>query len=241
MKIISKQTDYYDYLTNVYGVDDKIVYEREISKNVYDIVWYPEKERIYYNPKYRSRFLPSFSVKTVETAGHFRYRYSNAYIKFLVVCGKVYPIFFIGKDGKPVTMYSSINVDEQKPVVYNSDIHRGLFERVDDISNVIGSVSEPVLEIQKEVGLPVFLLDCVGTDKKGQHFIDARPAPLLSKLNFESLYPADQIYQDICYFISNILNESPDVQPAGKPPMTDKEKIVARGFDLKTSFRGKQK
>lgn len=239
MKIISKQTDYYDYLTNVYGVDDKIVYKRELSKDVYEIVFHPEEKRIHFNPKYRSRFLPTFTLKVDSMYTGFRYVYTNALIKFLVVCGKVYPVFFMGRDGKPVSHNFFVS-GKSKPVVYNPDIHKSLFEKVDDSSRVIHEVSEQVVEIQKAVGLPVFLLDSVGTDKKGQHFINARPAPLLSRLNFENFYPADQIYQDISYFISNILNESPDVQPAGKPPMTDKEKVVAKGFDLKTSFRGKK-
>ena len=41
MKIISKYKDYYDYLTGIYGVDDKIVLDRRgwEGKKVSDLTW----------------------------------------------------------------------------------------------------------------------------------------------------------------------------------------------------------
>src|ERR1019366_5578082 len=44
MKIISKYKDYYDYLQGVYGVDEKIIYERiDGKKSLYKPVFTPNK------------------------------------------------------------------------------------------------------------------------------------------------------------------------------------------------------
>lgn len=59
--------------------------------------------------------------------------------------------------------------------------------------------------------------------------------PILKDIGIDKLIPPEQLYQDISYFMGNIIKESPDMMPATK--MTDKEKIQQHGFDLKQSFR----
>lgn len=59
--------------------------------------------------------------------------------------------------------------------------------------------------------------------------------PRLKDLGLSSLYPAEALYQDIAYFVGNVLHPSPDLAPPVF--IADKDKIVQYGFDLKQSFR----
>lgn len=45
MKIISKYKDYYDYLSGIYGIDEKIVLDRTISKNSPNVEFYSHWNR----------------------------------------------------------------------------------------------------------------------------------------------------------------------------------------------------
>jgi hypothetical protein len=60
-------------------------------------------------------------------------------------------------------------------------------------------------------------------------------APVLSELGFPSIYPAEQLYQDISYFIGNEMKPSPDIKPPVE--ISNDNKIEGHGFDLKQSFR----
>lgn len=259
MLIVSKQRDYYDYLTNVYGVDEKIVYNRELTPtNEYGIIERikvngHKKERfgkrtrktenyesvfteVYYTSRYTDRFVPRFYVESDDYLYGDRVDY-----ELLVICGKVYPVFLFD-DGvlqKDLIVHTYIPNRKLKMSVYNPELHSHLFKRIEDYE--FGKEYRELIDIQRRIGMPVFVLKVVGTEKDGGKYISYCPPPLLTQWNVESVYPADQLYQDISYFIANVLNESPDVQPKGKPPQTNEEKIVASGFDLKTSFRGKVK
>jgi len=59
--------------------------------------------------------------------------------------------------------------------------------------------------------------------------------PILQNVGFASVMPAEQCYQEIAHYITNVLRDNPDIrQPV---EVDDKYKIVAAGFDTKTSFR----
>ena len=56
--------------------------------------------------------------------------------------------------------------------------------------------------------------------------------PRLGEIGFGKIYPAEEIYQDLSYFIDNVMYiEEKNII------MSDKEKVVSHGFDLKSSFR----
>lgn len=81
---------------------------------------------------------------------------------------------------------------------------------------------------------PVFYYSDSNTGSRGMEIYEA---PLLASSLLIEIYKIQQIYQDIDYFVTNIVRESPDVQPAGKPPQTDVEKLESHGFDKQQSFR----
>lgn len=69
MKIISKYTDFYDYISNIYGVDDKIVYKRDIKltdtirRFSESVTWHIQRMQSYVN---RSDVLEIFTLCIVD-------------------------------------------------------------------------------------------------------------------------------------------------------------------------------
>lgn len=61
--------------------------------------------------------------------------------------------------------------------------------------------------------------------------------PKLSELNFSKVKNAIEAYQEIELYLGNILLS----EEKSSIPLTDKEKIVNKGFDLKHSFRKRKK
>jgi len=59
--------------------------------------------------------------------------------------------------------------------------------------------------------------------------------PRLGKLGFPALFSAEQAYQNLSYFVSNYLRDSVDLNPP--VAVSDRDRIVQYGFDLKKSFR----
>ena len=59
--------------------------------------------------------------------------------------------------------------------------------------------------------------------------------PILQEYGINHYIQPEQLYQDIAYYVSNKMVTSPDLEVHDN--MTDKEKIVQHGFDLKQSFR----
>jgi hypothetical protein len=89
------------------------------------------------------------------------------------------------------------------------------------------------LELTRKVGAPVFTCEHKSWRNDIIH-VDGN-VPILATMGIPAMIPAEQLYQDIAYFIGNTIKLSPDTMPA--TVMTDKEKIAAAGFDLKQSFR----
>ncbi|MNL14187.1 hypothetical protein D3C87_1351180 [compost metagenome] len=61
--------------------------------------------------------------------------------------------------------------------------------------------------------------------------------PCLLDLDFGKVLPAEQLWQDIQYYLLNLINESPDMAPPPRPPQTNLEKLQSHGFDKRWSFR----
>lgn|GEM_PF-4658004 len=96
---------------------------------------------------------------------------------------------------------------------------------------------ETLLAIHRKLQAPVFsIFGPAQTTKQTEvSYHIGYYLPVLQEHDFQSVVDPYQLYQDLEYFIANTMNESPDTMPATQ--MTDKEKIVAAGFDLKQSFR----
>lgn len=85
-------------------------------------------------------------------------------------------------------------------------------------------------EIAKKVGQPVFITK-LGFGYNTPDVIEAK-IPILAKTGLPAYLGCEQIYQKIEQFLAKTYEDP-------IPTLTNKEKILSHGFDLKHSFRGK--
>ena len=237
MRILSKRKDYYDQVGNIYGVDEKVIFDRnkklpaKVRLVMMDEAPIPLRQPVTYyqfGSRFSTEFLTECQMDNIQG------------FTTVSVCGKP---FIVAKKGGIFEGHEYIEPYYEVPS--DTIMHLGFSP------NPYAGKSVKYLErIHKEIGSPIFMLwnfsgvrgsaspltyDFTLSDRYGQLVV---PIPILDNIKgFAKLYPAEQLYQDISYWISNVLNVSPDVQPEGAPPQTDKEKIVAHGLDLKKSFR----
>lgn len=220
MKIISPFKDYYDYVQHVYGGGDpKIVYHRTmIGKPSMHSHSYIEGVSVQLPETPRFKLNSGYTVKTDASA----FDYDP---DWLVVCGKPYPLV-----GRIREHYELLDPDKHDLKKLSSYLRR-------DITPT-GVENATLVAISKEIGHPVFTIRSVhrrGDNSKIDVDIFGQ-CPTLGEIGgFAAAYPAEQLYQDLSYFIVNKMQDSPDTMPAAKS--TDKEKVLQHGFDLKQSFR----
>jgi hypothetical protein len=218
MKILSRFKDYYDYLAHQYGIDENVIFKRDsahfTSDNVLNTIAIDFVLDYVAIPFTRNFWSPAKPYHT----------------DILVVNGKGYIIY--GKNGfrfdhdKTSKVYfagQDIDLDKQLKA------SKGCF--------IIGSRNYVAFDIPnidtltKLVGSPVFVIT---------HYIDttvsiAKKAPNLGELGFAKYKDAYTMYQETACYIGKVFGSvEPPIQ------ISDKDRIVAHGFDLKTSFRGKQ-
>lgn len=115
------------------------------------------------------------------------------------------------------------------------------------INDVIGVPNQCAVEISKMIGEPCFLIERFSERSRSYGRNNKRliisyevrvcpDVPNLGKLGFGSLVPAEQMYQRISMFMG-IIKDCPDNNPPAE--VSDKDRLVQKGFDLKVSFRGK--
>ena len=93
-----------------------------------------------------------------------------------------------------------------------------------------GEYVDSAWKLCKQLGAPVFVCATYPRIMEVNEFV-----PNLGIHKIAHYYPAEQIYQDIEYFLTNTMHENPDNSPPTK--MVDSEKIVSHGFDIRQSFR----
>jgi len=222
MKIISTFKDYYDHIAHIYGEDNKIVYLRQDNKS---------KEK---SVKVNINDINSVPGRQFLDIGSSRY-----YFEYLVVCGKLY---LMARDGYN-TIFKLITDAEFThilPKIFYKSRLRNLKP-----SDLIDHADDFLIKLSKLVGLPVFTYSIrfnyepvTGREVKDPSKVILAindHCPNLSEIGLSRHYPPDQLYQDISYFITNILNESADSNPPVE--LGNECKIVKHGFDLVKSFR----
>lgn len=135
--------------------------------------------------------------------------------KWLVVCGRLYLLDNLSGD------YKLSNLQCVSKAYWSTDTFAQ------------GVLSETALRWCREVKSPVFYVRTVG-----RHCSIPVRLPVLAELGFASVVKPEQMYQDIAYFVGNTIFTNPDI--ACPVIVSEKDRIVGHGFDLKTSFRGKQ-
>lgn len=213
--IIIGKPDYYDYLSNVYGRDDHVVYDRREQKPL--------------NPQTSSR-RPSKSFNT-EGGVH--------------LCGQYYPYFYVDKEKKHYWLDSIKGHPcvEKTPSWRDPRSLSLLFPAEQSRRTRISTTHDyfPLVRssnINDRYNCPVILNEgeFFKNEARGwQQVGDLTSNPLLSELGFSSVLDPDDLYKRIYNWLLERKNEQQhDV-------LTDKEKIDSHGFDKKQSFRHRRK
>lgn len=223
MKIKSNFKDYYDHIahTVMNGGDDKVVYVRTRIKDLdYGNTDYP----FHFTINKVSQLPTSDNITKV---GDIKYQYA-----WLIIAGKYIPIARHYK--QPIDGISPYHdeLDGFSVVSETSPIHDRFFSpwgcriKRDEVYPVL-------VKMSKDLGHPVFVI----TSTNYNNVRISRKCPNLGRMGLAKVYSDMDIYKEIYSFISTEMRGDPDVMPALKPPMTDKEKVSSHGFDLKQSFR----
>lgn len=213
MKIKSKFKDYYDHVAYLYdGGDPKCVYIRErITDEISSKVSLTQKGLIDLplsltsNNKLDSNLVINF--------------------KWLSICGKYH--LLISKS------YGNWDLFTEEKYPIESKRISGYWSNWNRNKNQLMAFSDSLLELSRKLNAPVFTFHKPFRNSDTV-IIDAN-IPILGDIGLPNLINSYQLYQEISYFMGNLINVSPDLSL--KSMMTSKEKIVQHGFDIKKSFR----
>ncbi len=223
MKIISNFKDYFDYLQGVYGVDEKVIYERTPYSKV------DSKGNWIKTPVFKPSYKDNENISKRNTK-------REAHI--IAICGVMYHVFILNR-GK--SFYFGLNSKEYKEGKYKhitSKLDKETFKWFEEeIYSVSGSHGFGYHGIGKEnkfhlketdlnekENCPVLLL----SSNRSKLSVVAKNIKL-SDFGISQIISPHDVYVMISNFLSR---EVPVVDKR-----TDIQKIVGKGFDKKTSFR----
>jgi hypothetical protein len=105
----------------------------------------------------------------------------------------------------------------------------------------LGKEHPYLIRLSRLVGAPVFAIEHVGwspkwnSNLKSCRIAVAGQCPILREMGMPALIDPFTMYQELAYFVGNTLRTHPDTEPPVE--VTNREKILKAGFDLKASFR----
>ena len=253
MKIISKFKDFYDYKVAKYGVDEKLIYNRKTCCDYY-------KMRFQYLNLHKN--IPEkVSVEDFDNIlkEHIKFFDKTNHNKILIVGEKIVHLFFT-EDGI-YTQYDIKNpksisegtiykywtyFSDTKEITFNDgkkfDIHIAFAELWNDFFAYDRKRLLSFLNISKEETLfnePMILIEYVGKiDRKFARFDNSVYKATLNPnlLQMGIYFDEDFIWQSLVEFLSNKRSEKEI-----SPEVSNENKILSKGFDLKTSFRPNMK
>ena len=242
MKIISKFKDFYDYKVAKYGVDEKLVYTRKtyceyfqalIGKiNNINIDYRISESEFNKNLKDNTKPINEKNIHKILFIGekliHLFFTENGVYTHFDIrneedlrkLIDFEYKKEITFKDGKKFNIYSRFREDWEYLLSYNK---KKLITSDIDKDDII--LNEPML-----------LIELIGESKSSRYLYIYKFTynPNLSKLGI--YIDEDFIWQSLVEFLSNKRSEKEIA-----PEVSNENKILSKGFDLKTSFRPKMK
>ena len=246
MKIISKFKDFYDYKVVKYGVDEKLVYTRKtyceyfqalIGKiNNINIDYRISEDDFNKNLKDDTKPIDEKNIHKILFIGekliHLFFTENGIYTHFDIknkedlrkLTDFEYKKEITFKDGKKFNIYSKFREDWEYLLSYN----RKRFLSYMEISKDDILFNEPMI-----------LIEYLGkVDKKTIRYPNSiykiTYNPNLSQMGI--YFDEDFIWQSLVEFLSNKRSEKEI-----SPEVSDENKILSKGFDLKTSFRPNMK
>lgn len=213
MKIISKIPDYYDYISKIYGEDDKIVFNRNLELDFSEFK-IPDVMNPYNLCKYIELKLPFQFVRKTDCT----------YV-LLIYCG----IPFLYR-------YSIFDFKEEYHYCKNAknEFSNGYMRYYINQYDYLEKVNPFLLELHKKLKSPIFTINNFFYHDKIPITLISKKIPILSQYHFQNIREPEICWQEISQFISLHFNSN-------DPPLelNNNEKIIKAGFDLKKSFRGK--
>lgn len=213
MRILSNFKDYYDYVANIYS-DPKIIYDR------------PLKNKTYIDFKYNDKTLPHIMKKIFILNNNIeKEKYDN--LNVLIIGNRLFTILNKKNTSKVLS--------EEYLIKFTSLKYRYYYDKeYKNINNFVNFTDDKLINICRKTKMPVMLF---GIDNRDKIFYLERFCPILNNYGISKYISPEKIYQEISYIVGNLIYESPDLKPPVE--ISDKDKILKAGFDLKTSFRGK--
>jgi hypothetical protein len=98
-----------------------------------------------------------------------------------------------------------------------------------------------LVDLSRKVKSPVFVILWVDRKYRSDKIYVkvAGQCPILKEIGMPTLIPAQQMYQELAYFVGNTMKDHPDTEPPVE--VSNTSKILNAGFDLKQSFRNRVK
>ena len=246
MKIISKFKDFYDYKVAKYGIDEKLVYTRKTYCE-YFLNFYSHLRKEY---RFSEEEFNKNLKKNVE------YSEIAKYHKILVIGEKVIHLFFT-ENG----VYNHLDIknhkDVEKPygcakskiIIFNDD-------KKFDIPSAFRALWPDLFSYDRKrliyvntyipkddiiLNEPIFLIEYIGEYNDGtsrrQYFPPLYKFTYNPNLSQMGVYiDEDFVWQSLVEFLSNKRSEKEI-----SPEVSNENKILSKGFDLKTSFRPNMK
>ncbi|KXA21683.1 hypothetical protein [Fusobacterium nucleatum] len=247
MKIISKFKDFYDYKVVKYEVDEKLVYNRKTYYDYYKIlhinILTDENGRV---------SVEDFNKNLKENIKYFKHNNHN---KVLIVGEKIVHLFFTEnkvythfdiknpKDigGEKIYRYWAYYTDK-KEITFKDGKKFNIYSRFrEDWEYLLSYNREKLinLDIDKNdiiLNEPMILIELIGISNHNRYLYTYKFTynPYLSKLGI--YIDEDFIWQSLVEFLSNKRSEKEIF-----PEISNENKILSKGFDLKTSFRPNMK
>ena len=242
MKIISKFKDFYDYKVAKYGVDEKLVYTRKtyyeyfqalIGKiNNINIDYRISESEFNKNFKDDTKAIDEKNIHKILFIGekliHLFFTENGVYTHFDIkneenlrkLTNFEYRKEVTFKDGEKFSIYSRFRSDWDYLLSYNRKKLINLNINKDDII-----LNEPIV-----------LIELIGESNSNRYLYIYKFTynPYLSKLGI--YLDEDFIWQSLVEFLSNKRSEKEIT-----PEVSNENKILSKGFDLKTSFRPNMK
>ena len=251
MKIISKFKDFYDYKVVKYGVDEKLVYTRKTYCEYYKtnvISIYTSSDNRILEEDFNKNLKENTKV-TDEKNIHKILFIGEKLIHLFFTENGVYTHFDIKnpKDigGEKIYRYWAYYTDK-KEITFNDGKRFEIYITFEDLWNDLFSYDRKrflsYLNIPKDDILfnePMILIEYVGkADRKTARFDNSiykiTYNPNLSQMGI--YFDEDFIWQSLVEFLSNKRSEKEI-----SPEISNENKILSKGFDLKTSFRPNMK
>ena len=246
MKIISKFKDFYDYKVTKYGVDEKLVYTRKTYREYFESfvidVYTASDDRI---------SEENFNKNLKE---NFEYFKGINFHKILILGEKLIHLFFTENgvythfDAKKLDVskgtyqsyYSKeITFNDDKKYIINTTFKYDWLELLSYSRRKFLS-NKNIDENDIFLNEPMILIEYIGRLNSKKGWINGTPIykftynPYLSKLGM--YIDEDFVWQSLVEFLSNKRSEKEI-----SPEVSNENKILSKGFDLKTSFRPNMK